>query len=72
MVVDTLQESKINAEYSLQRASHNSRKIHQQQSWSQIRQKWAMFIINCYWRSYVYNVSLLANFYHFLAAKALR
>ena len=38
LVVDTLQERKINAEFSLQSAFHNSRKINQQQSWSQIRE----------------------------------
>ncbi len=35
---DTLCGLKINAEFSLQRASHNSRKINQRQSGSQIRE----------------------------------
>ncbi len=34
----TLHEMKINAEFSLQSASHNSRVNHQGQSWSQIRE----------------------------------
>ena len=33
-----LYEKKLNAELSLQSASHNSRVNHQQQSWSQIRE----------------------------------
>ncbi len=35
----TLHEMKINAEFSLQSASHNSRVDNQGQSWSQIREK---------------------------------
>ena len=35
----TLHEMKINAEFSLQSASQNSRENNQQQSWSQIREK---------------------------------
>ena len=38
----------INAEISLQSASHNSRVNHQQQSGSQIRELCARFIIACY------------------------
>ena len=34
---DTLHGRKINAEFSLQSASQNSREINQRQSWSQIR-----------------------------------
>ena len=37
-VGDTLFWKMINAEFSLQSASHNSRVNHQQQSWSQIRE----------------------------------
>ena len=37
-VGETLFWKMINAEYSLQSASHNSRVNHQQQSWSQIRE----------------------------------
>ena len=37
-VGETLFWKKINAEFSLQSASHNSRVNHQQQSWSQIRE----------------------------------
>ena len=45
---DTLHGRKINAEFSLQSASQNSRENNQRQSWSQIREKWAMFITYCY------------------------
>ena len=34
----TLQGRRINTEFSLQNASHNSHKNNQQQSWSQIRE----------------------------------
>ena len=49
---DTLHGRKINAEFSLQRASQNSRENNQQQSWSQIREIWAMFITYYYWKCY--------------------
>ena len=37
-VREALHERSINAEFSLQRASHNLRVNHQRQSWSQIRE----------------------------------
>ena len=40
----TLHGRIINAEFYLQRASHNSHKNNQRQSWSQIREFWAMFV----------------------------
>ena len=43
----TLQWRRINAEFSLQNASHNSHKNNQRQSWSQIRELWARFVICC-------------------------
>ena len=42
-----LQVSVINAEFSLQTASHNSRASNQRHTWSQIREFWAMFVIVC-------------------------
>ena len=42
----------INAEFSLQSASHNSHINHQHQSWSQIRKLWESFIIRCYLMCY--------------------
>ena len=68
----TLQWAKINAEFSLQSASQNSRENNQRQSWSQIREFWAMFVSCCYLEYYKYIISLLFDFYHFSAAKALR
>ena len=51
-IIRKLDWTKINAEFSLQSASHNSHEIIQQQSGSQIREFWAMFIINCDWKRY--------------------
>ena len=62
----------INAEFSLQSASQNSHENHQQQSWSQIREKWARFIICWYLQCYAFVVTFLSYFHRFLAVKALR
>ena len=63
---------KINAEFSLQSASHNSREINQQQSWSQIRELWAGFVIYCYWTRYKNINSFQSNSCPSLAIEALR
>ena len=68
----TLREMKINAEFSLQSASHNSRENHQGQSWSQIRELYESFITSCYSTYYTYSCAFSSCFYHFLATKALR
>ena len=39
LILDKAYNKIINAEFSLQSASHNSRKNNQHQSWSQIREK---------------------------------
>ena len=44
----TLHGRKINAEFSLQSTSQNSRENHQRQSWSQIRELCESFITSCY------------------------
>ena len=44
----TLHGRKLNAEFSLQSTSQNSRVNNQRHSWSQIRELCAMFIIRCY------------------------
>ncbi len=44
----TLHEMQINAEFSLQSVSHNSRVDNQHQSWSQIRKLCESFITSCY------------------------
>ena len=46
-VSNALHRRIINAEFSLQRASHNSRVNHQGQSWSQICEFWESFITRC-------------------------
>ena len=69
---DMLQGRLINAEFSLQSASHNSRKINQRQSWSQIREFWESFITYCCLRCYAQVVSFHPYFYPFLAIEALR
>ena len=69
---ETLHGRKINAEFSLQSASQNSRENNQRQSWSQIREFWAKFVIGCYWIRYTYVLSFSSLFYPFLAAEALR
>ncbi len=70
--MDTLYWRIINAEFSLQSASQNSREIIQQQSWSQIRELCESFITSCYLTYYVYPCSFSSYFYHLLAIKALR
>ena len=71
-LASTLHGRKLNAEFSLQSASHNSHVNNQRHSRSQIRELCAMFIIRCYLRCYAYVVSFYSYFYHFLAAEALR
>ena len=71
-ISDTLQGRFINAELSLQSASHNSREIIQRQSGSQIRELWAMFVIRCYCVRYNKLISFLSYFYHSFAIEALR
>jgi len=63
-----IQGEYINTEFSLQRASQNSRENNQRQSWSQIRKLWAMFIICCCWICYDFFASFHSLFYPFLAA----
>ena len=68
----TRYERLINAEFSLQSAFHNSRVNHQRQSWSQIRDFWAMFVIYCYWTRYTNINSFQSNSCPSLAIEALR
>jgi len=63
--------SKINAEFSLQSVSHNSRVNNQRHYWSQICEKWTMFIIRYCWRRYTILFSFHSYFYRLFAAKAL-
>ena len=62
---DILYGRLINAEFSLQSASHNSRKINQRQSWSQIREFWESFITYCCLRCYAQVISFHPYFYPF-------
>ena len=63
---------KINAEFSLQSASHNSREINQQQSGSQIRELWAMFVTVCFWICYGSSSSFSSIFPPFFSVNPLR
>ena len=62
---------RIDAEFSLQRPSHNSRENNQRQSGSQIREIWARFVTYCYWESYAKFFSFRSHFCPFLATEAL-
>ena len=70
-IAGTLHGLIINAEFSLQSVSQNSRENNQRQSWSQIREKWAMFVIRCYRKLYVQFASFRSLFYPFLTANPL-
>ena len=66
-----MHERKINTEFSLQSASHNSRVDNQHQSWLQIRELYESFITSCYSTYYTYPCAFSSCFHPFLAIEAL-
>ena len=63
---------RIDAEFSLQRPSQNSRVNNQRHCWSQIRELWARFITRCYWEYYVSDVYFCSQFCGCFSTKAMR